>query len=199
MHHLPKVKAKRSSSETLLERSAHKSNKNEVWINAEPIFPNLICDLLADGHSVKFFAPGDSMYPTIRDGDEITVAPIEAASIITGDIILYREKSGVTAHRVMRVIVHSDDGDAVSTEESKDFSFTEAIEMVRESFQAFEPRIADLAMKVIEEEHIDTEVRPGKMSGAYNYGVDPAMTPYVLLNYNNKARDVATLAGLEPS
>ena len=109
MHHLPKVKAKRSSSETLLERSAHKSNKNEVWINAEPIFPNLICDLLADGHSVKFFAPGDSMYPTIGDGDEITVAPIEAASIITGDIILYREKSGVTAHRVMRVIVHSDD------------------------------------------------------------------------------------------
>ncbi|MEE9495387.1 MAG: hypothetical protein V3V39_02590, partial [Desulfobacterales bacterium] len=41
--------------------------------------------------------------PTICEGDVITVIPIETASITIGDIILYRHKSGVTAHRVIRI------------------------------------------------------------------------------------------------
>ena len=43
------------------------------------------------------------MYPTIRNGDIITVTPLGASSVTTGDIILYQHKSGVTAHRVIRV------------------------------------------------------------------------------------------------
>jgi hypothetical protein len=43
------------------------------------------------------------MYPAICDGDVITVMPIETASIIIGDIILYRHKYGVIAHRVIRI------------------------------------------------------------------------------------------------
>ncbi len=97
---LLKNKAKRSSSETLIKRSAPDTDRNGVWINGAKIFPELISDLLTDGHKVKFHAPGDSMYPTICDGDVITVMPIETASITIGDIILYRHKSGVAAHRV---------------------------------------------------------------------------------------------------
>jgi signal peptidase I len=66
-------------------------------------FEKLFTELLQDGHSVKFRAPGDSMYPTICDGDEVTVTPIDAISVHKGDIILYRNKSGVTAHRVIRI------------------------------------------------------------------------------------------------
>jgi hypothetical protein len=43
------------------------------------------------------------MYPTICDGDVVTVMPIEAESIIAGDIILYRHRSGFAAHRVIRI------------------------------------------------------------------------------------------------
>jgi hypothetical protein len=102
-HHLSKIKAQRSSSETLVKRSAPIPNRNGKLINGQPLFPNLISDLLADGHAVKFRAPGNSMYPTICDSDEVTVTPIDAASIKKGDIILYRNKSGVTAHRVIRI------------------------------------------------------------------------------------------------
>ena len=66
--------------------------------------------------------------------------------------------------------------------------------MVFTAFQEFNPHVAQLAQKVLDEEHIDSQVRKGKMSGAYNYGVDPAMTPYIHMNYNGKPRDVATLA-----
>jgi len=59
--------------------------------------------MLRKGHQVKFSAPGDSMYPTICDGDIVTVMPIETGSISIGDILLYRHRSGVTAHRVTRI------------------------------------------------------------------------------------------------
>lgn len=97
------IRAKRSASEALIKRSAPDTDQNGVWINGEPIFPDLISNLLADGHDVKFRAPGDSMYPAICDGDVITVMPIEPATITIGDIILYRHKSGVVAHRVIRM------------------------------------------------------------------------------------------------
>jgi signal peptidase I len=100
---LSKIRAKRSSSETLLKRSAPDAEWNGLWIDNTDLFSELIEEVLNRGYSVRFPAPGNSMYPTICEGDVITVIPIETASITIGDIILYRHKSGVTAHRVIRI------------------------------------------------------------------------------------------------
>jgi signal peptidase len=43
------------------------------------------------------------MYPTIRDGEMVTVVPVAPAGIRRGDIVLYRSEKGVIAHRVERV------------------------------------------------------------------------------------------------
>jgi len=79
------------------------NDRNDVWLDETKVVPELISHLLAEGHAVRFSAPGDSMYPTICDGDIITVAPVKTAPVTTGDIILYRHKSGVAAHRVVRI------------------------------------------------------------------------------------------------
>ena len=100
---LSKTQAKYSSCEALLEQSAFNTNRNGILINAEKIFPELITDLLTAGHKIRFSAPGNSMYPTICNNDIVTVMPIKTASIAIGDIILYRHKSGVAAHRVVRI------------------------------------------------------------------------------------------------
>jgi hypothetical protein len=100
---LLKIRAKRSSSETLIKRSAPDTDRNGAWINGAKIFPELISDLLTDGHMVKFRAPGDSMYPTICDCDLITVEPMEPSDIRVNDIILYRHENGVVAHRVINI------------------------------------------------------------------------------------------------
>ena len=102
-HKLSASQAQRSSSETIFERSAPNANQNAVWLDETKVFPELISRLLAEGHFVRFSAPGDSMYPTICDGDIITVAPVKTAPVTAGDIILYRHKSGVAAHRVVRI------------------------------------------------------------------------------------------------
>lgn len=76
----------------------------------------------------------------------------------------------------------------------KEYPFAHAAEMVLDSFAAFHPSFADLARRVFDENHLDSEVRKGKRSGAFCWSVVPEMTPYVLLNYQGRADDVATMA-----
>jgi oligoendopeptidase F len=76
----------------------------------------------------------------------------------------------------------------------KAFEFGEGARMVLESFSAFEPRIGELAQRVFDRDHLDSEVRKGKEGGAFCASINPEDTPYVLMNYTGRARDVATLA-----
>ena len=76
----------------------------------------------------------------------------------------------------------------------KPFEYDAAAQMVLDSFTAFDPRIGELAQRVFDEDHLDSEVRKGKQGGAFCASITPEMTPYVLLNYTGRARDVATMA-----
>src|SRR5690349_24707781 len=76
----------------------------------------------------------------------------------------------------------------------KTFEFDTAARMVLESFSAFEPRVGELAQRVFDQDHLDSEVRKGKQGGAFCASINPENTPYVLVNYTGRARDVATLA-----
>ena len=76
----------------------------------------------------------------------------------------------------------------------KPFEYAAAAAMVLESFTAFDPKIGELARRVFEADHLDSEVRKGKQGGAFCASINPEDTPYVLLNYTGNARDVATLA-----
>jgi oligoendopeptidase F len=76
----------------------------------------------------------------------------------------------------------------------KKYDFGQAAEMVFDAFQLFEPRVANLARRVLDQNHLDSEVRRGKISGAFCSTVAPDVTPWVLVNYQGKPDDVATLA-----
>ncbi|HJW89874.1 MAG TPA: M3 family oligoendopeptidase [Anaerolineales bacterium] len=76
----------------------------------------------------------------------------------------------------------------------KTYSYQDATAMVLDSFDSFAPRLSKLARQVFAEQHLDSEARKGKQGGAFCYSVDPGATPWVLVNYQGKASDVATLA-----
>jgi oligoendopeptidase F len=79
-------------------------------------------------------------------------------------------------------------------ESDKTFAFDTAVQMVLESFSQFDPQVSELAWRVIAEKHMDSEVRKGKRQGAYCWGVAPDITPWVLLSYQGRPNDVATMA-----
>ena len=76
----------------------------------------------------------------------------------------------------------------------KKFDYNDATKMVFDSFRDFDPQIAEMAQRVFDQEHVDSEVRKGKRDGAFCWSVLPDITPYVLLNFQGRARDVATMA-----
>ncbi|HUP62035.1 MAG TPA: S24/S26 family peptidase [Thermoanaerobaculia bacterium] len=61
----------------------------------------LIVDLLARGHMVRFRARGPSMHPIIRENDYLLVEP--AREIRRGDVVLTLAERGLTAHRVIEI------------------------------------------------------------------------------------------------
>ena len=76
----------------------------------------------------------------------------------------------------------------------KPYSFQKAAETVFGSFREFDQRFEKLARRVLDEDHLDSEVRKGKQGGAFCWTVAPNLTPWVKLNYQGKADDVATMA-----
>ena len=76
----------------------------------------------------------------------------------------------------------------------KPFTFCEAVDLTLRSFSAFEPQMASLAQRVLETDHLDSEVRKGKRSGAFCASVEPSLVPWVLTSYQGRSRDIATLA-----
>jgi oligoendopeptidase F len=78
--------------------------------------------------------------------------------------------------------------------DQKRFSFSKAVDTVLKTFTAFDPRFRELAERVFDEEHVDSAIRKGKRGGAFCYTITPRMTPYVLLNFDGRIRDVSTLA-----
>ncbi|MCX6093555.1 MAG: M3 family oligoendopeptidase [Candidatus Bipolaricaulota bacterium] len=74
------------------------------------------------------------------------------------------------------------------------YSYTDAVRRVREAFDSLDPSLTRLVDRVFDAGHVDSQARPGKDTGAFCYGVVPDKTPWVLVNYNDRAENVTTLA-----
>jgi oligoendopeptidase F len=82
---------------------------------------------------------------------------------------------------------------SIATSETE-FGFTEARELVLDSYSSFSPDLASIAERFFDEHWIDAPVRPGKRPGAFCAYTVPTHHPYVLLNWTARRRDVLTLA-----
>jgi signal peptidase I len=67
------------------------------------MFLDISSELLSLGYKVRFRPAGQSMHPTIRDGETVTVEPLAACAVRRGDIILYVTQGRLIAHRVVRL------------------------------------------------------------------------------------------------
>jgi oligoendopeptidase F len=72
--------------------------------------------------------------------------------------------------------------------------WSEARELVLDSYGSFSGELGDLARRFFDERWIDAPVRPNKRGGAFCAYTVPSAHPFVLLNYTYKRRDVMTLA-----
>jgi hypothetical protein len=72
------------------------------------LFSATVDSLIDAGLSVRFRARGNSMSPTIRDGEYLIVAPIDATQVAVGDVLFCDMRRGPIAHRVCAIERPSD-------------------------------------------------------------------------------------------
>lgn len=83
---------------------------------------------------------------------------------------------------------------ATVAEDDEQIPWSDARELVLDSFSSFSGEMADLARRFFDERWIDAPVRPNKRGGAFCAYTVPSAHPYVMLNYTSRRRDVLTLA-----
>ena len=83
---------------------------------------------------------------------------------------------------------------AAANIKEKNYSYDKSVKLVFESLGKFSNTLEEYARKVFNENHIDSGIRQGKRDGAFCSTLTPKITPYVLVNFTGKSRDVFTLA-----
>jgi len=114
-----------------------------------------------------------------------------------------REAYPRTAHRYYAMkakwlgldkLAHWDRNAPLPEKPERVVTWPEAERMVLDAYRGFAPEMADIASGFFTRGWIDAPVRPGKAPGAFSHPTVPSAHPYVLMNYQGKARDVMTLA-----
>lgn len=71
-------------------------------------------------------------------------------------------------------------------------SYHEAVNLVFETFGEFDPEFRKCAEMIINQQHIDSEVRKNKYQSAFCLS-SPVHTPYILMNFKEREEDTSTL------
>jgi oligoendopeptidase F len=79
-------------------------------------------------------------------------------------------------------------------DDDRHISWSDARDLVLDAYAGFSARMAEVARPFFERGWIDAPVYPGKASGAFSHPTVPSAHPYILMNYQEKTRDVMTLA-----
>jgi oligoendopeptidase F len=79
-------------------------------------------------------------------------------------------------------------------DDDREIGWEEARDTVLGAYGAFSPELAGLGKRFFDNAWIDAPARAGKAGGAFAHPTVPSAHPYLLLNYQGKARDVMTLA-----
>jgi len=156
------------------------------------IYQNLVRDWRNENVSLRGFGSPISVRNLINDiPDEIIDTLIEVTRKNLGVFHRYfklkAKKLGV--EKLRRYDIY-----APVTAADKRFSYEEAVALTFEAFERFDQAFASKARRVFDEKHVDSEVRKGKMGGAFCSTILPELTPWVLLNYQGKSEDVSTMA-----
>ena len=107
---------------------------------------------------------------------------------------LYQRYFGVKARLLGLEKLRRFDLHAPLDETEAEIPFADGVELILESFRGFSPLLADLAERVLAEDHLDSIPRPGKRGGGVSWDALPGETPWILMTYTDRVRDVTTLA-----
>ena len=159
------------------------------------IYQNLVLQWRDENMNMRGYESPISVRNASNNLDDSTVRALLNVCKKNSDIFqdYFLEKAKMLGHRKLR---RYDLYAPLSLRNSdqKKFTFSEAVNTVLDTFEGFNAQFREYSERVFNEHHVDSEIRKDKQGGAFCSTVSPKRTPYVLLNFDGKSRDVSTMA-----
>lgn len=159
------------------------------------IYQNLVMQWRDEAISMRGYRTPISVRNIANNLDDVTVEAMLAVCKRNSAVFqdYFREKAKLIGLRKLR---RYDLYAPITTKASDDkrFSYSRAVATVLDTFGNFDIRFREMAKRIFDEHHVDSEIRKAKRGGAFCYTVSPKITPYVLMNFDGRTRDVSTLA-----
>jgi oligoendopeptidase F len=157
------------------------------------IYQNLVTQWKDENISIRGFKSPISVRNIYNNIDDTTVETLLSVCRKNANLFhsYFMEKAKLIGFKKLR---RYDLYAPISSKDSLKFTFKNASKLVLNTFKRFDPRFATYSERLFKENHIDSEIRNGKTGGAFCYTISPQRTPYVLLNFDGKVRDVSTMA-----
>ena len=159
------------------------------------IYQNRVIEWRDEYMTMRGFRSPISVRNTYNDLDDTTVETLLAVcrrnSVVFQDYFKQKAKM-LGVKKLQRYHLYAPL--SLKASDQKRFTYSKAIDTVLRTFEDFHPKFREFAEKVFSDQHVDSKIRKSKLGGAFCSSISPKMTPYVLLNFDGKSRDVSTMA-----
>ncbi|MFB5636577.1 MAG: M3 family oligoendopeptidase [Nitrosopumilus sp.] len=181
-------KIRETAYKTIL--SKYSDNKGVVG----EIYQNIVLNWKDEGIEIRGYESPISMRNIGNDVDDKTIESLLSVckrnSPVFQEFFVQKAKM-LNMKKLRRYDLYAP---AAANIKEKNYSYDKSVKLVFESLGKFSSTLEEYARKVFSENHIDSEIRQGKRDGAFCSTLSPKITPYVLVNFTGKTRDVFTLA-----
>ena len=158
------------------------------------IYQNIVLNWRDEGIEIRGYKSPISMRNIGNDVDDETIEALlktcKKNSKVFQKFFLQKAKM-LEVKKLRRYDIYAP---AAANIKEKNYQYNKSVKLVFESLGRFSDTLEEYARKVFNENHIDSEIRAGKRDGAFCSTLTPKITPYVLVNFTGKTRDVFTLA-----
>jgi len=158
------------------------------------IYQNVVLNWKDEGVEIRGFASPISIRNIANDVDDKTINSLLTVCKKNAPIFqnFFIQKAKVLGLKKLRR--YDLYAPATSKIKEKNYPYDKSVKLVFESLEKFSPNLSTFAKKVFIEKHVDSSIRQGKRDGAFCSTLAPKITPYVLVNFAGKSKDVFTVA-----
>lgn len=186
LHH-PSPDVRFNAQTTFLEK--HAEGGNSLVFNT--VFNNMALD---HGQDMELRGYSSAIQPT-NIGNELSDEAVEHLMQVTeANYSLAQEYFRLKASILGMDKIRNCDIYAPVEETHKKYSFEEARGLTVAAYRGYSPEFGDIVDAFFSERRVDVMPRPGKSGGAFAMGVSPTVPPFLLLNFTENLRDIATMA-----
>ncbi len=181
-------KIRETAYKTILDK--YSENKGVVG----EIYQNIVLNWRDEGIEIRGHKSPISMRNIANDIDDKTIDSLLLMCKKNSNVFQKFFVQKATMLKMKKLRRYDLYAPAAANIKEKSYSYDKSVKLVFDSFAAFSDTLEEYARKIFQENHIDSAIRPGKRDGAFCSTLTPKITPFVLVNFTGKSRDLFTLA-----